>query len=594
MRSVGRAFGLVVAAVLAIAALVSPRGTSASGVIVDAALRQAMSAAAPDAVLSAIVTYDHQPAADDLSALTALGISAAPLQKLPMVGVLATASQLERVESLAGIRSLYLNRPMEYFLRETVGAIGALDVRSAYGYQGDGVGVAVIDTGVDGTHADLTLGEETVQNVKIVGLQYAAGVDLDTLNLPRYYLEDQQNTDTTGGHGTHVAGIIGASGQASNGRYTGVAPKADLIGLGAGDGIEIFSALAGFDWVLANQQELNIRVVNCSWGNIIPGFDPDNPVNVATKAVHDAGVAVVFAAGNSGSKTDTLNTYSVAPWVIGVAAGGNVETLNKTEKSVASFSSRGIPGDDFYHPTLTAPGALVISDRSSTGTTTNATTAATDPLLMAYLDPEGVQYLPYYTIANGTSMAAPHVAGAIALLVEANPSLTPDVIKRVLVNTATPMPDFQEYAAGAGYLDVKAAVDQALAIRNVRSYRDPRTGKDEQVYDLTGSWNGTVDASLPGMVASDLHTVDIPEGTVSLDVAVDWDLVTSDLSLYLYDPQGNLQAKSEVQQVVSQYANETVHVDAPVAGTWTVKVSGNLNAPQAYTGTSNAVVLVHP
>lgn len=594
MRSVGRAFGLVIAAVLAIAALVSPRGTSASGVIVDAALQQAMSAAEPSETLSAIVTYDHQPTGDDLSALTTIGVAVAPLQKLPMVGVLATASQIERVQTLAGIRSIYFNRPLEYFLRETVGAIGALDVRSAYGYQGDGVGVAVIDTGVDGTHADLTLGEETVQNVKIAGLQYAAGVDLDTLNLPRYYLEDQQNTDTTGGHGTHVAGIIGASGQASDGRYSGVAPKADLIGLGAGDGIEIFSALAGFDWVLTHQQEFNIRVVNCSWGNIIPGFDPNNPVNVATKAVHDAGIAVVFAAGNSGSKTDTLNTYSVAPWVIGVAAGGNVETLNKTEKVVASFSSRGIPGDDFYHPTLTAPGTLVISDRAITGATTNATTAATDPLLMAYLDPEGMQYLPYYTIANGTSMAAPHVAGAIALLVEANPSLTPDVIKRVLVNTATPMPDFQEYAAGAGYLDVKAAVDQALAIRNVRSYRDPRTGKDEQVYDLTDSWNGTVDASLPGMVASDLHTVDIPAGTVSLDVTVDWDLVTSDLSLYLYDPQGNLHAKSEVQQAVSNYANETVHVDAPVAGTWTVKVSGNLNAPQAYSGTSNAVVLVNP
>jgi serine protease AprX len=346
--------------------------------------------------------------------------------------------------------------------------------------------------------------------------------------------------------------------------------------------IEIFTALAGFDYVLEHKAEYNIRVVNCSWGNIVPGFDEHNPVNQATKRVHDAGVAVVFASGNSGSTTNTLNTYSVAPWVIGVAAG------DKDGRSVSFFSSRGIPGDSFFHPTLTAPGYLIVSDRTATGAAVNATSTPSDPL---FIQP---QHLPYYTTASGTSMAAPHVAGTIALMLQAKPSLTPDVIKRVLINTATPMPQWQEYAAGAGYLNAKAAVEAARSIEKIRKYRDPKTGREEQVYDVSQTWQGSVSASLPGIPSVDRHNISVVGGTLSLDVAVDWNVVANDLSLYLYAPDGTLAAKSEVIQAVYNYANETVHVDHPAPGTWRVEVRGLLNAPQSYTGTSNAVVLVNP
>lgn len=581
MRSFGRLIRLLLVGLIA-AGLMAPRTVAASTVIVDPLLVQQLGAAPGNLPLGAIVTYESQPSLDQLRALTSLGISIAPLRHLPMVGVLATPAQIDAIRRFAGVRSIYANRKLELFLRESVHTISASAVWQEYGLRGEGVGVAVLDTGIDATHADLKFGETTVQNVKIVGLQYAAGIDLDTLNLPALYLEGQLNTDTTGGHGTHVAGIVGASGGASNGYYRGVAPKANLIGLGAGELIEIFSALAGFDWIIEHKDQYNIRVVNCSWGNIVPGFDPNNPVNIATKAVHDAGIAVVFAAGNSGANTDTLNTYSVAPWVIGVAAG------DKNGKDVAFFSSRGIPGDDFYHPTITAPGYLIVSDRASTGLATTPVTSSVDPIYVK------TEYLPYYTTANGTSMAAPHVAGAIALMTQANPKLTPDVIKRILINTATPMPGYQKHAAGAGYLNVKAAVDQARQIKNIRSYRDPRTGKWEQVYDLTTTWTGTVSASLPGMASSDRRAITVEPGTLSLEVAVDWDLIANDLNLYLYDPQGRLAAKSEVLQSIYNYANETAYVEAPAAGVWTVDVRGFLNAPQSYRATSNAVVKVNP
>src|SRR5439155_963085 len=100
----------------------------------------------------------------------------------------------------------------------------------------------------------------------------------------------------------------------------GVAPGSNLIGIGTGDILFIFWALAGFDYILQNQDRYNIKVVNNSWGTSGP-FDPEDPVSIASKRVHDRGVTVVFAAGNDGPDENTLNPYSVAPWVIGVAAG---------------------------------------------------------------------------------------------------------------------------------------------------------------------------------------------------------------------------------------------------------------------------------
>lgn len=562
---------------------VTPRTSRAATVIIDPVLERQIRGATPAMLLSTIVTFTEQPTGDDHAALLNLGVKIAPLRKLPMAGVLATPAQITALRRLPNIRSIYADQPLRYFLRESVPLIGASAVWQEYGYRGEGVGVAVLDTGIDGTHGDLTFGPKTVQNVKIVGLQYAAGQNLGDLNLPRQYVENVPNTDTTGGHGTHVAGIVGASGGASDGYYRGVAPKAHLIGLSAGEGIAIFTALAGFDWVLQHRDQYNIRVVNCSWGPDLPNhFDPNDPINQATKLVHDANVTVVFAAGNSGSNTDTMNSYSVAPWVISVAAG------DKDGQSVSFFSSRGIPGDDLYHPTLTAPGYLIVSDRASTGAATSGSTTPTDPV---YIPP---QYLASYTTASGTSMAAPHVAGTIALMAQANPNLTPDVIKRVLINTATPMPGFQEYAAGAGYLNAKAAVTTARQIKHVRTYRDPRTGKDSLVYDQTVTWSGTVGASAPGLAAADTRPITVAPGTLSLDVAVDWNTIASDLNLYLYDPSGGLVAASETIQSAYNYANETVHASAPIAGTWTVKVTGFLNVPQDYRATGNAVVLVNP
>lgn len=421
---------------LAVLLVVGPGARPSASATVDVGLSRLLATASPLERLDAVATFAAPPSPSELSRLTATGVRILPMKVLPMVGLRGTRSQLQAVASLAlpSLLSLHQNRRLTYFLDESVPATRAPHVWAGFGYLGRGATVAVLDSGVDGLHPDLPSGSKVVQNIKIAS---------DPLGLLQpLVLENLPTTDTTSGHGTHVASIAGGLGSASAGRYTGVAPGANLVGIGAGELITILHALAGFDWILANQVKYGIDVVSNSWGTT-GSYDPGDPVNVATKTLHDRGMVVVFAAGNDGPANNTLNPYSVAPWVIGVAAGAN----NRT--ALAEFSSRGIPGDPLYHPTITAPGIEIVAARSATG-------VLTLPALPqdVGLGGDAVRY----TAMSGTSMAAPHISGVVALMLEANPALTPDQVKSVLRSTATSMPGFAEHQVGAGFVDALAAV----------------------------------------------------------------------------------------------------------------------------------------
>jgi serine protease AprX len=195
--------------------------------------------------------------------------------------------------------------------------------------------------------------------------------------------------------------------------------------------------------VLQNRLKYGIRVISNSWGTS-GAFDESDPINVASRLAHDGGLVVVFAAGNDGPGTNTLNPYCVAPWVICVAAG------HKDGSRLADFSSRGIPGDPLYQPSLTAPGVDIAAARATTGFTINAFLAVD----LLELGADAV----YYAAASGTSMATPHVSGTVALMLEANPALTPDQVKSALQASATPMPGYERHEVGAGYLNAYEAV----------------------------------------------------------------------------------------------------------------------------------------
>ncbi|WP_460172565.1 S8 family serine peptidase [Thermus sp. FJN-A] len=486
-----------------------------------------------------------------------------------------------------GLVSVYADAPLQYYLAESVPFIGATQARGEFGVTGKGIGVAVIDSGIDGTHADFQQGVNLGRNVKIVGplLEEPVG---------GYLYADLPNTDTSSGHGTHVASTIAGLGKASlsNKKYVGVAPGATLVGVGAGDALFILYALQGFDFIMKPdiREKYNIRVVSNSWGTS-GKFAPYNPIALATKRAYDLGMIVVFAAGNDGPNPDTLNPYSVSPCAISVAAGDKQGYL-------ADFSSRGIPGDPLYHPDITAPGVDIVAARASTCTlcALDRKTISSDPTNIAF-----------YTTMSGTSMATPHVSGTIALMLEANPSLRLEDILDIFRDTArkmyyiksiTPPNGFdptqqpkvevaqrEEWEVGYGYLDAYGAVREAV-LRNPVRY----TLHTQALDNWTGQVQTAVCAPLVDCVvkASHTHEIQVPEGLSALRVRVDWGNPAYDLDLYVYDPDGNLAGSST--QGTSTF--EAVAIPAPKGGTWKVEVRGYLNPPTAYQGKAEGDQLV--
>ncbi len=442
IRSRHRLHAVAIIVLAAAALLPFSTATAMAAVSVDPLLQQQLDAGGSSIV--AVLSFNGKPSADTVAGLESRGILAYQYSQLPMLVVRGSAAQIGQLTGLPGLISIYSDRQLHYYLHEAVPLIGGSRQANLFGFSGAGVGVAILDSGIDGTHPDLSFPTRTVQNVKIA-LGDLANTNSSLPATQPVYVENVPDTDTTSGHGTHVAGIAGGDGTASSGYFTGVAPKSNLIGISAGETLVIINALEGFDYILAHQRQYNIRVVNASWGTT-GAFSADDPINIATHLLHDKGITVVFAAGNDGPSENTLNPYSIAPWVIGVGAAV------KDGTTLAGFSSIGVPNDPDKHPSLTAPGVDIVSARSTT-----PVVALTNPLGMPVTSP----YYTSYAELSGTSMATPFVTGSVALLLQANPSLTPDDVKSLLTGTAQPMPGYGAYQVGAGFISIDRAIAQA-------------------------------------------------------------------------------------------------------------------------------------
>ncbi|GHF33027.1 serine protease AprX [Deinococcus metalli] len=491
---------------------------------------------------------------------------------LPMIAVktVVTPDLIESLKAnLPGLQSIYQDAPLQYKLAESVKFIGADTARDTYNVSGKGIGVGIIDSGVDGTHPDFSTALK--KNVKIVG-------PLTDTPAGGYLYVDLPNTDTSSGHGTHVASTIGGSGAASAGSARmrrGVAPGASIVGVGSGEGLSILYALQGFDYLMKPEvrETYNVRVISNSWGTT-GEFAPYNPISLAAKRAYDAGMVVVFAAGNEGPDANTLNPYSASPCVISVAAGDKTGYL-------ADFSSRGRPGDALVHPDVTAPGVDISAARSLTGVA-----ATTVP------DTDN----PRYATISGTSMATPHISGVVALMLEANPRLTLDGVLSIFKKTSRAMyyaasatngfdpaqvvvKKREEWEVGFGYVNADAAVREAARLNPSRT---------TVTTSPLASWSGNVSTSACAPVADcvatarDEHVLSVPAGASALRVLTDWGNPAYDLDLYVYNPAGQLVGSS----AQGTSASEAVSIPNPVAGQWKVVLQGFLNAPTAYTGTA--------
>ena len=444
--------------------------------------------ASPLSLTPVLITFDHSVTSSDFLMLQSLGIRGGYVTKaLPIVLTSINRTQFTALKAKPGVRSLYANRTLHLldFEGRTITGVENLihdgqvtAINNGLPVTGKNIGVAYIDTGIDATHPDLQLGQNVIQNV-----YYATAdlpVDPPAGFLPVVPVENVPITDVEGGHGTFGAGVTAGTGVASAGLYKGMAPGAKLVAIRAGNdvGLTTYAIVQAMDYTLVNQFRYNIRVCNNSWGTTLADnpYDPNDPINTATRMLHDRNITVVFAAGNDGDAPDMINPYSVAPWVISVAAGEK-----RGLGTPAGFSSRGNdngtgsdtagqPADPTVAPNLrpdiTGSGVDIKSTRSKAPGVTNF--AGTLPVFVGANDLSTIPpaYLPYYTTSQGTSFSTPQVSGIVALMIEANPLLTPDQVVTLLRQTATPMP-YEERVVGAGYVDAHNAVRAAMSLTSV-------------------------------------------------------------------------------------------------------------------------------
>ncbi|MET7857849.1 S8 family serine peptidase [Streptomyces sp. NPDC005318] len=367
-----------------------------------------------------------------------------------------------------GIAKVWLDGKVKAALADTTAQIGAPEVWAA-GDTGKGVDVAVLDTGVDAGHPDLA----------------------DRIAGSASFVPDEGVFDDYIGHGTHVASTIAGTGAASGGKEKGVAPGAALhIGKVLGTVCDVFGCagqgkeswiLAGMEWAARDQ---HAKIINMSLGGT--PTSGDDPMSQAVNRLSaETGALFVIAAGNSGAPS-TVGSPGAADAALTVGA---VDTSDQ----LATFSSQGPRSGDYgLKPELTAPGVDVLAARSHLS------------------EGEGS-----YRTMSGTSMATPHVAGAAALLAARHPDWTGQQLKDALISSTKATPQYTPYEAGAGRLDVAAAVrDTVFATGSAYSGYDLWPHRSGEKNDKEVTYTNTADA--PVTLSLALNVQDAPEGLFTL------------------------------------------------------------------------------
>ncbi len=406
-----------------------------------------------------------------------------------------TPAQITMLSAVESVVQVEYDRPVQIALSTANYWFGTEKARSDFAIDGntdgsssyskDDIVIAVIDTGIDASHVDLDEG-------KVIGWK-------DFVNGKTTPYDDQ-------GHGTHVASIVAGDGD-GNAANKGVAPGAALVGIkvlnSQGSG-SLSDVEAGVQWAIDNRDVYGIEIISMSLGSS-GSSDGTDSLSQTVNSATTAGITIVVAAGNEGSGSYTIGSPAAADKAITVGAAADV---GENGFNIASFSSRGPTADGRIKPDIVAPGYKITAAKSGS---TNG-------------------YVEY----SGTSMATPFVSGTIALMLQENPSLTPQQVKDILRDTARDFgPAGKDVDFGWGMLDGYEAIDAADGANNGNSIAIP--GHVAFVDSLTGTGD------------SDYWSFDVSSTSYPISITlIMLDFSSSvDFDLYLYNPSGTQVAKSE-------------------------------------------------
>lgn len=369
-------------------------------------------------------------------------------------------SELEVLSNSPGIEGISEDAIVRPFNDITVKTVGADIAQAQYAVDGHGIGVAILDSGVS-KHGDDLDGGKRGRN-RIVAQWSTVGSMADA------HISGG-SADDYFGHGTHVVGIIAGNGNESKGILAGVAPRAEIINvkvLGDDGSGYVSDVIEGIQWVIQNKAAYNIRVINLSLGHpVIESYKTD-PLTQACEAAVRAGIVVVVAAGNYGKDEFGNIAYGGItspgndPMVITVGATKSLDTPTRSDDTVADYSSRGPTAFDLLaKPDLLAPGNRVKSLADPSPNKNDLFDLypqnRVDPAYYGQTS-KGLGSIHYFTL-SGTSMATPVVSGTVALMLEANPDLTPNLVKAILMTTAQDL-RLPFVVQGSGYINTYGAV----------------------------------------------------------------------------------------------------------------------------------------
>lgn len=460
---------------------------------------------------SVYVGYERQPGDSDLAALRNSGVSTRVwyvFQIIPYVQMELTFAEIQTVAKLPNVERVEAVEMMYAMNNIAVRTSGAKEsrfrrfptVQGNLALDGSGVVVSILDTGVNDQADDLTKfpGHEALAGKFIAGGNFYSGQP--ALNTPPSQSENPMDRGPDTPHGSHVAGTtLGTGGP--TGVFGGVAPAAKLVDqkvlsdAGAG-----FGSAAGVEWAVLNKDKYGIRILNLSLGGLTAS-DGNDAGSRAINAAFDAGLIAVVASGND-SATGYMPSPAAADKAFTVGALADQNSIGRADDLVASFSNEGprmSDGDSSFEdemkPLVAAPGSGIVSSDGS-------------------LTTDGRQY----TTASGTSMATPHVAGIVALVLQANPALTPAQVWEILKHTSEHRNDWGKTPAvanpfpgadpnyhpsgGWGQVDAYAAVKEALRIKGDPAsqtqvvFINATPGADGASIDVT--WKSQRETSLAG------------------------------------------------------------------------------------------------